>query len=394
MTGSRRRKQAGFNDITPTGANGGSYIAQEFQPGAPVDPTPTPVPVEVTFADVLPGDNISLDLDGAGLKDFGPAFSVGPASAPGKWAIRVAAGNLVSDRDDLVQVTHPTEAPAYKKGGDYWENVHAVSHQLFTEFNEVLAYESEDDFMYAIANHPNANDEEIELASRHYSTTVREAALRNPNCEFITATRIREEALREVGDLHVRRAQEGINPMTSYYDRSIETHTALAVTAAEVCDRLLDEWYADGVHGAPIPSSLSKRDENLYAMRRDDTTSQALEFAFKFPGDPTLAQIVAGHPNATTEQVDRACNVRDITVYDAAIGNPNTLDGTLMKIAKNADEEATRLRDEAIELLKATVVISEDDKHAVARLRDASQEFEARGNYARGALESSVRRRG
>lgn len=131
------------------------------------------------------------------------------------------------DAADIVSVDTAPEPWTYECHGDYYGNL-AVAYAADTSsdtLGDILASETEDDFMVAIVRHHNATSEQIEIASRHHAFLVRSEALRNPKVFYETVERIRDEA--EAGASEALAALEGTSPMRDYYRATLEAQAAL-----------------------------------------------------------------------------------------------------------------------------------------------------------------------
>ena len=216
---------------TPTG---GRFVAQPNTESANVTLTAAPAlpdPLEVSFADIELGDEI---LGGQG-ESWG--FTVAKRTDDGIDRVILHQGSKVRlDDDSKLTVRRRTEPLDYVEGDhDYWKNVAAIRDPRQTV--HVLAHavdvEAEDDFMAAIAEHPNATGDIIDKAARHNGTGVRRAALRNPKTWMETLWRIRREADEAAEQETALMKAEGINPNTTYRQMAVDDFRMLAAEATE-----------------------------------------------------------------------------------------------------------------------------------------------------------------
>jgi len=118
----------------------------------------------------------------------------------------------------------------------YWGGVYAAKDPDATveDLQYFLETEAEDDYMVVIAGHPNATPEQIERASQHNATNVRQAALDNPNVARATVERIKTKAIAEEEEYRAQREAEGISPMSGHMEEMAATEAGLAMRAGAV----------------------------------------------------------------------------------------------------------------------------------------------------------------
>lgn len=225
------------NQMTqPRGENG-------HPAGAYSEKTPTPLPVgselhpagnlDVLITDILPGDTL---FDDAG-ELIGVALTVGshPMAAE-RIRVRLSGGAAISaEPTDVVRVDRADVAPAYDTADMYDIKLIAAHHALATEetLEQVLAHESEDDFMHAVASHRNASPIQIDRASRHHSYLVRQAAIDNPHTGISTLRRLSSQASSERRRTAAKIVADGLNPGTESLRWTIDQCALIEAHARE-----------------------------------------------------------------------------------------------------------------------------------------------------------------
>jgi hypothetical protein len=197
-----------------------------------------------------------LDEDGSGLRAAATleagdivhtTTGIGTVKSAVSWRPRFdsRAGVLMIDTadgevhhvlpGDEVRVTRPSATYVYDADGDYWDSVAAVggAQSDIHTLNRVLDEQSEDDFMRAVIRNPNTTADTIDVASLHYATAVRRAAVFHPLVAEQTLSRIEVEAAEQALIHRASSKAEGIGPSTGYYDAMIRQNEDLATAARE-----------------------------------------------------------------------------------------------------------------------------------------------------------------
>jgi hypothetical protein len=155
--------------------------------------------------------------------------TTGEAGNPGEFGTH-------KHTEDTVALAMKQERPRLP----YWDGVRVCRSPDATvdDLQHYLDTESEDDYMVAIAGHPNATPDQIEKASQHYATHVRQAAIANPNVARATVVRIEAEACVEEAEYRQQRREEGISPMSANLDYMAAVEAGLAMRAGAVLREL------------------------------------------------------------------------------------------------------------------------------------------------------------
>lgn len=197
----------------------GAYAArQNTAPPASVALRPSG-DLGVHIADILPGDTVFAPFDGRFLS-VGTVIAVQPhPEKPEQMYVRFADGaGMTAEPDDIISVHRSDVAPDYNVDADYYVKLEAAHHILTTAETllNIVENEAEDDFMLAVATHPNASAEAINRASHHSSWAVRAGALANPNTDTKTVRWLRDNGDREAARFRAQHEADGICPGTSH----------------------------------------------------------------------------------------------------------------------------------------------------------------------------------
>jgi hypothetical protein len=157
---------------------------------------------------------------------------MGTGLIAGGRVLNQASDGRISEAEGRLMVAAENEDGGYawRYGISYWDRV-ATTRDPNTSASTlamVLARESEDDFMLAIAGHPNAAADQIERASQHHSTAVRMAALDNSNTATATLVRIENQAMAEELEAAERLRREGVSPMQKHIASEVASASALS----------------------------------------------------------------------------------------------------------------------------------------------------------------------
>lgn len=195
---------------------------------------PTPADVSpVAASDIKRGDAIAIELSP------GEWARTGIVSSISEWdndRVRIHmhdGSGLVADLTSTVH-TLPGLHLSYRRENSYEDNLAAAYSANASEavLGDILHGEAEDDFLRAVAGHPNASEDQIEQASQHHSSWVREAAVENPGASIRTLMRIRDEADENAAEAAVELKMAGRNPQSTHTEWIISTNRTLSANAA------------------------------------------------------------------------------------------------------------------------------------------------------------------
>ena len=138
----------------------------------------------------------------------------------------------------LLRVVRPESDAVYDvESNDYWQNVRATSSPRtdVETLAQIVAEQSEDDFMVAAIANPNTTTGIIEAASKHNNLYVKRLAVFHPLTSEVTLKRIRRRAIFD-SKAHAKMLQ-GISPDTGYQKSQILANDDLAAAAAQQLGR-------------------------------------------------------------------------------------------------------------------------------------------------------------
>lgn len=194
---------------------------------------------ETYCEEVVVGDAVYAAGDGDEYKFVGRAVHVGPhPSKDGMVRISFAGGaGLVGDPSDKIAVVRDEFPPRYDGDGDHWTQVGNIYHpaQPAEVLDRVAAEQAEDDFLLAVALHPNASPAALEIAAKHSSFAVRDAVAKHPATSVATLTGLlyRTEQDRE----DAARRAVGVSPMQRHHQWERDRAGELASNVARAIER-------------------------------------------------------------------------------------------------------------------------------------------------------------
>lgn len=197
--------------------------------------------VQIATAALEPGDIVYVSKPGTPL--------TGKIGTVSKIVLEPEKEMRVEFREDrqqfhevgaLLRVLRPENTAVYDVNShDYWENVRATSspRTAVETLAQIVAEQSEDDFMAAAIANPNTTMGIIEAASKHNSLHVKRLAVFHPLTSDVTLKRIRRRARFDSKASAALLREQGTSPDSSYHRSQIKANDDLAAAAAQQLGR-------------------------------------------------------------------------------------------------------------------------------------------------------------